>query len=287
MIFAFEGIDGSGKSTALARTQSWLSQLGYKVLASREPGGSKRGDVIRTLLLNGRARSFDDDDHKMIDMNIDHLSLIIEKSRLDHGDLSRQVLELSKQRELTHDLELTLFIVSRIIHLEEVLAPYVRGETDTDCILIDRFWLSTYAYQIMTRCQSIHDRKVHEYMLNLFEWHLNYLKISGVYPRAIIFDVDPEIALGRINARGEELTAFDLEKIPFFQSVRKGFWDIYRNAALGHQSIQYDLEVYEVDAGQEEMTVFGDVQKIILECIQQDQIEFTFSSPRHSLSVGV
>jgi dTMP kinase len=52
MFITFEGIDGSGKSTQIARTEAWLRERGYDVLVSREPGGSKLGEAIRAILLD-------------------------------------------------------------------------------------------------------------------------------------------------------------------------------------------------------------------------------------------
>jgi dTMP kinase len=52
MFITFEGIDGSGKSTQIARTEAWLRGRGYDVLVSREPGGSELGEAIRDILLD-------------------------------------------------------------------------------------------------------------------------------------------------------------------------------------------------------------------------------------------
>lgn len=55
MLISFEGIDGSGKSTQLARTVAWLESLGYDVLLTREPGGTAAGEAIRAQLLDPRS----------------------------------------------------------------------------------------------------------------------------------------------------------------------------------------------------------------------------------------
>lgn len=51
----FEGLEGVGKSTQLARAQRWLEDHGREVLASREPGGTPLAEAIRALVLGARA----------------------------------------------------------------------------------------------------------------------------------------------------------------------------------------------------------------------------------------
>ena len=48
----FEGLDGSGKSTQLKRLATSLTELGYPVVTTRNPGGTVLGDRIRSLLLD-------------------------------------------------------------------------------------------------------------------------------------------------------------------------------------------------------------------------------------------
>ena len=40
----FEGVEGCGKSTQMARLRAWMEEAGLAVLATREPGGTKGGD---------------------------------------------------------------------------------------------------------------------------------------------------------------------------------------------------------------------------------------------------
>jgi dTMP kinase len=50
----FEGLDGSGKTTQLRKLATWLEARGETPLVTRQPGGTRIGDRIRTLLLDSK-----------------------------------------------------------------------------------------------------------------------------------------------------------------------------------------------------------------------------------------
>ncbi|WP_062116541.1 dTMP kinase [Aureimonas sp. AU40] len=52
----FEGGEGSGKTTQIARLASFLREQGHEVCTTREPGGTPAADALRQILLSGRAR---------------------------------------------------------------------------------------------------------------------------------------------------------------------------------------------------------------------------------------
>lgn len=51
LFIVFEGGDGAGKTTQLARLQAALEAQGYTVIATREPGGTPLGEALRELVL--------------------------------------------------------------------------------------------------------------------------------------------------------------------------------------------------------------------------------------------
>jgi len=55
----FEGVEGCGKSTQLARAAARLRELGKPVLETREPGGTPVGERLRALLLDAARRELD------------------------------------------------------------------------------------------------------------------------------------------------------------------------------------------------------------------------------------
>jgi dTMP kinase len=52
VLIAFEGIEGSGKSTQAKLLFSFLKEKSLKCILSYEPGGTKIGDRIRDILLD-------------------------------------------------------------------------------------------------------------------------------------------------------------------------------------------------------------------------------------------
>jgi dTMP kinase len=50
MFITFEGPEGSGKTSQIVALAAFLSEQGYQVLATREPGGTRIGDQVRACL---------------------------------------------------------------------------------------------------------------------------------------------------------------------------------------------------------------------------------------------
>ncbi|MFC0808326.1 dTMP kinase [Ensifer sp. P24N7] len=58
LFITFEGGEGAGKSTQMRLLAQALSARGYRVLTTREPGGSAGAEAVRHVLLSGAAESF-------------------------------------------------------------------------------------------------------------------------------------------------------------------------------------------------------------------------------------
>ena len=54
----FEGGEGAGKSTQAQLLAERLRGAGHKVVETREPGGTKRGEKIREFLLGGKSKQY-------------------------------------------------------------------------------------------------------------------------------------------------------------------------------------------------------------------------------------
>ncbi|HTO30672.1 MAG TPA: dTMP kinase [Pararhizobium sp.] len=58
LFVTFEGGEGAGKSTQIRLLADALRERGYKVLTTREPGGSPGAEAVRHVLLSGAAQDF-------------------------------------------------------------------------------------------------------------------------------------------------------------------------------------------------------------------------------------
>jgi dTMP kinase len=56
LLVAFEGCEGSGKTTQASAAAMWLQEQGWLTCLTREPGGSGVGQDIRAILLNPVSR---------------------------------------------------------------------------------------------------------------------------------------------------------------------------------------------------------------------------------------
>lgn len=59
MFITFEGPEGSGKSTQIARVGAWYRELGRECIVTKEPGGTPISDHIRAILLDSASAGMD------------------------------------------------------------------------------------------------------------------------------------------------------------------------------------------------------------------------------------
>ena len=59
MFITLEGIEGSGKTTQIRHMAAFLEGKGYECVTTREPGGTKIGEKIRSILLDPENKDMD------------------------------------------------------------------------------------------------------------------------------------------------------------------------------------------------------------------------------------
>jgi dTMP kinase len=107
ILITFEGVEGSGKTTQLRRLATLLRQDGYRVVETREPGGTSTAEHIREVLLSKPGK-------------------------------------LPVTEPMTAACEAHLILAARSQHVTHVIEPALQAGS---IVLCDRFSDSTFAYQ--------------------------------------------------------------------------------------------------------------------------------------------
>ncbi len=193
----FEGIDGCGKSTQLRLLESYLTSRGLAFVATRQPGGTALGRLIRAALLDPA-----------------------------HGHVEPLA-------------ELLLYAADRAQHVRELVLPSLAAGR---IVLSDRYADATVAYQGYGR----------GFDLKLIA-ELNELATGGLKPElTLLFDLDVTTGLGRVNRRGNELSAeaqadrLDREPAEFHDRVRRGYLEMARREPERFWIIPADRSIDEV-----------------------------------------
>jgi dTMP kinase len=84
----FEGLDGVGKSTQMRKLATALRAAGYKVIETREPGGTPTGEKIRRVLLDSATEGLSPlaEMALMFAARAQHIAEVIQPA-LDHGQV--------------------------------------------------------------------------------------------------------------------------------------------------------------------------------------------------------
>ena len=84
----FEGLDGTGKSTQQRKLAAALRAAGYKVVETREPGGTSTGEKIRKMLLDSGTAGLSPlaEMALMFASRAQHIAEVIEPA-LQHGSI--------------------------------------------------------------------------------------------------------------------------------------------------------------------------------------------------------
>lgn len=85
-LIAFEGVEGSGKSTQVQRLADHLRSLGLDVVTTREPGGTEVAEAVRGILLDATIDSMDDRTEALLyaAARADHVAKVI-RPALERG----------------------------------------------------------------------------------------------------------------------------------------------------------------------------------------------------------
>ncbi len=109
--------------------------------------------------------------------------------------------------------ELLLMYAARVDHVEKLIKPALKRGA---WVISDRFADSSMAYQGYARgLGKARVDAVHKAVLDDFQPDLT-----------ILFDMDPVMAMKRVETRGEDLSRFDAESIEFHKELRQAFKQI-------------------------------------------------------------
>ena len=138
---AFEGLDGSGKTTQIKLFASSLKKIKKDYFLTREPGGTKVAEKVREILVKRSGKTF------------------------------------------SSITELLLIYAARHEHLKEKVIPNLKKKI----VLCDRFFYSTYCYQIFANDISMS-------YLNFLHKNFAFNLLPDIN---ILLQIDPKISLKR------------------------------------------------------------------------------------------
>ena len=197
MFVTFEGVDGAGKSTQAHLLHDHLAGLGRAVIATREPGGTKLGEQIRWLVLDGPPISPWAE------------AALFAASRAEHAaEVIRPALERGADVVCDRLIDSSLAYqgIARGLGLEAVLALNL---TVLDGLLPDRtFVLAVDAVEAAARRTHVPDRIEQEGDRFQAEVGLAYVELARRFPERVeLLDgtLPPDKLAASVRARVDEL----------------------------------------------------------------------------------
>ncbi len=137
---AFEGVEGCGKSYQSLKLKKNLEKKGVKTLLTREPGGTKSAELIRTLIL-------------------------------------KDYFKKEKKEKFDKYTDTLLYLAARNEHVKNKIQPALKQKK---VIICDRFIDSTYAYQVFgKKVNKNFINQIHKFILRGIKPNVTFiLKVS-------------------------------------------------------------------------------------------------------------
>ena len=179
--------------------------------------------------------------------NIEFLSTR-EPGGIEIAEKIREVILNPAHIAMDAHTEALLYAAARSQHFYEKVEPALKAGKH---VLCDRFIDSSLVYQGIGRGLGVEEVRA-----------INELAIGTRMPdKTILFDLDPEIGLARIQAsRKDEINRLDTESLAFHKSVRKGYLELAK---------EDDERITIVDAGRPLEEVIDDVWMILKRLIEE------------------
>jgi len=197
LFIAFEGGDGSGKTTQAGLLFNRLCREKDSVTLFKEPGGTFVGDVIRSLFTLPRELSLGRWRYTLTVKNGPQIP-------------SKEIVPFN----LAPETELFLFSAARAQLVSEEIRPSLKKGISVICV---RYVYSTLAYQGFGRGMDLD-----------FVRRVCQVATGELFPDMVfLLDIDP--AQGLLRKRGsEEASRFEAEELGFHQRIREGYLQLAR-----------------------------------------------------------
>ena len=192
LFIAFEGGDGSGKTTQAGLLFNRLCREKRSVRLLSEPGGTALGDYVRNLFVLPR------------ELPVGGTLKYILTSARKGPQIPFDVLV-----PMSPETELFLFSAARAQLVTEEISPSLQKGISVICV---RYVYSTLAYQGFGRGMDLD-----------FVRRVCQAATGGLLPdMAFLLDVDPAQGLRR-KVGSEEASRFEAEELGFHQRIREGY----------------------------------------------------------------